>query len=244
MDAPLVWRVHPPAGRVAGALAEPLDLRRLGAPGGADRHPARLPVRARGVPGPAGPRRHRGPAGGPAAAGGGDRLPLPLRRERLRLAGGAGPAAAGGSPLAAHRTARDPAGARLLDVRLLLPVHPRRARPPGRGAAGGGGLARRRALARPLPGDPAAAAAGARRRGPAHLHDRPRLVLRPLPLRGRLPGDDHPDHRLQAQRRGRPRPGGDGDARRARPAGAGSHAAGRPDGLGRHRRAGDRAGPP
>src|SRR4051812_42296077 len=197
-----------------------------------------------GTPRPAGPGALGAPAGGPAAAGGGDRLPLPLRRERLRLAGGAGPAAAGGSPLAAHRTARHPAGAPLLDVRLLLPVPPRRAHPPGRGAAGGRFLARRRALARPRPGDPAAAAAGARRSGPAHLHDRSRLVLRPLPLRRRLPGDDHPDRRLQAQRRGRPRPGRDGDARRARPAGAGSHAPGRPDGLGRHRSAGDRAGPP
>ena len=96
-----------------------------------------------------------------------------------------------------------------------------------------------------LPGHPAAAAAGARRRGAAHLHDGARLVLRALPLRRRLPGDDHPDRRLQAQRRARPRPGRDGDARRSSPCSAcGAMRRADRDGCRGHRRAGHRAGPP
>ena len=71
------------------------------------RRPARRPGRA---------------AGGAAAARRRHRLSLPLRRERARGAGA--PDAGAGRFLASHRSLGDPAGPRVLDVRLLLPVHP------------------------------------------------------------------------------------------------------------------------
>ena len=49
------------------------------------------------------------------------------------------------SALAARRAGSDPARPRLLDVRLLLPLHPRRPGAARRGPARGGGVARRRA---------------------------------------------------------------------------------------------------
>ena len=76
-----------PADRVAGALGQPLDL--------ASRawcSPARSACRSPFLferyefPGRPAPRRGRGAAGRAAAAGRRDRLPLPLRRERLRVA--------------------------------------------------------------------------------------------------------------------------------------------------------------
>src|SRR5439155_10114505 len=54
----------------------------------------------------------------------------------------------------------DPAGARLLDVRVLLPVHPGRAREARRVAARGGPGARRRPLGDAPPGDVAAGQPG------------------------------------------------------------------------------------
>ena len=209
-------RLRPPRRRVAGALADAVDLRRLGGAGGADRRAAGVHLRAQRVPRPAPARRADRPAGGAAAAGGGDRLPLPLRRERLRLARRPGRPRPRRAALAAGRAGRHPAGPRLLDVRLLLPLHPRRPGPPRRCAAGGRRRARRRPAAHPRAGDPAAPPSGPGRRGAPHLHDRAGVVLGAVHLRRRLPGDDHPDRLLEAQRRpgdgagGDRRPGGDG----------------------------------
>ena len=100
--------------------------------GGADRGAAGVHLRAQRVPRPPPARRPDRPAGGAAAAGGGDRLPLPLRRERLRLARRPGRPRPGRAALAAGRAGRHPARPRLLDVRLLLPLHPRRPGPPRR----------------------------------------------------------------------------------------------------------------
>ncbi len=103
-------------------------------------------------------------------------------------------------------------------------------------------------VAHPLPGDPAAPAAGPGQRSAADLHDLAGLVLGAVPLRRRLPGDDHADRRLEAQRGPGAGAGRDGDAGGARAAGAVGHA---PHGTGiwsrwsgrRHRSARDRAGP-
>ena len=75
-----------PAHRVAGALGQPVDLARDRGARGAGRRSARLPLRALRLPGPADPRRAGGAAGGAAAARRRHRVPLPLRRERLRRA--------------------------------------------------------------------------------------------------------------------------------------------------------------
>ena len=118
-------RVRAPAGRVAGALGEPLDLASDGRLLGGDRRAARLSLRTRRVSGPPRPRRARRAAGGAAAARRRDRLPLPLRRKRLRLAGRSGGAAARAPALAPRRARRDPPRPRVLDVRLLLSLHSR-----------------------------------------------------------------------------------------------------------------------
>src|SRR5437870_3955378 len=107
----------------------------------------------------------------------------------------------------------DPAGARLLDVRVLLPVHPRRAREARRLDARGGASARRRALGDAPPGDAAAAPPLARRGGVARVHERRRLVQRPVRVRRRISRDDDADRRHQAQRRAAPRHGRDRGAR-------------------------------
>ena len=145
------------------------------------------------LPGRAAPRRTGGAAGGAAAAGRGDRLPVPLRRDRLRLAA-AGASCSGCS---------DPpwrlegAGAILLVhaysmyvyfylfVRAALAVA-------GRLAARGGGQPGRGPLAHPAARGGPPAPSGARRRGAAHLHDLAGLVQRAVHLRRRLPGDDRP----------------------------------------------------
>ena len=118
--------------------------------------------------------------------------------------------------LAADRRGSDPHRPRLLDVRLLLPVHARGARPFRRLAARGGGVARRGAGPALLHGHPAGAAPGARRGRAAHLPHRARLVLGALPVRRHLPGDDHPDPRVQTERRRRSRRGRDRGARAGR----------------------------
>ena len=148
--------------------------------------------------------------------------------------------------VAAGGAGGDPARARLLDVRLLLPLH---ARGPRRGSTP--------RCSRPRPRS--APAAGAPCSGVTLPLLRPALAgaalltfmtslasfSRALPLRRRLPGDDDADRRLAAQRRARPRAGGDGDAGAPGPRWrSGAHAA---RGRGRspwHRRAGHRAGPP
>ena len=135
-----------------------------------------------------------------------DRLPLPLRRDRVRLAAGA----------AAARASTEPPW-RLQGAGAILLVHAysmyvyfylftragaraaRRVAATRRPPASGAG--RWRTLRRVVA---AAAPARARRRGAAHLHDLAGLVQRALHLRRRLPGDDDPDRRHPAQRR-RPR---------------------------------------
>src|SRR5687767_15994134 len=105
---------------MAGAVAESLDLARLGGTGRGGGRAARLPLRAAGVSGapPAG--RSPGAAGGTAAAGRGARLSLSLRRERVpdpRRGRGPRP---GARPVAAQWSGSHPAGACVFVLRVLL----------------------------------------------------------------------------------------------------------------------------
>ena len=207
--------------RDAGAVGQSLDLaRERGARGAARAFRSRSCSARYDLPGRPRARRTGGAARGAAAAGRRGRVPLSLRRDRLRLAAADAAAPAGGSAVAAGGRRRDPAGPRLLDVRLLLPAGPRRAGLAGRLAARGGRQPRRRPVAHAAPGGPAAPQAGARGRRAPHLHDRARLVQRAVRLRRRLPGDAHPDRRHPAQRREPARHGRDRVARRAGAAGA------------------------
>ena len=104
--------------------------------------------------------------------------------------------------VAAPGAGRDPPGPRLLDVRLLLPVHAGRAGPARRVDARGRRLARRGPLGAPSGASRCRCSRpslGGRRA--AHLHDGARLVQRAVRVRRRVPRDDDADRRHQAQRR-------------------------------------------
>ena len=193
--------------RVARALAQPVDLSRLGGRGGRAGHPARLPLRARRLPRQAHPLGSAHAPRRPAAARRRARLPLPVGGERLRGARRAGGPPARRGAVAAHRRAGHPARPCVFDVRVLLPLHPRRAAAARPQPRRGGGRARRRDGAHALARDAAGAASGARGRGPAHLPHRAGLVLGAVPLRRRLSRHDDAGRRLAAQRQ---RPAGHG----------------------------------
>ena len=170
-------------------------------PRGPRRRAARLPLHPLRLPRPPHPRRPRRPARAPPAARRRHRLPLPLRRERLLRPRRPAPPRPRGAALAAHRRLGDPAGPRLHDVRLLLPLHQRRPRPPRRRLRRGRRRPRRLARHRPPPRHPPHARPRPRRRRPPGLHDLHGLLQRPLRLRRRLPRPHHPDLRQQAERR-------------------------------------------
>ena len=158
--------VRAAAGRVARPLGEPLDLARDRGARRGDRRSARLPLRARRVSGPpdcsapwsrcrSSCRRWSASSPSSSSTARAASCRAPCRRSlRARVAA-----------LAALGPGRDPARARLLDVRLLLPLHARRPRAARRGVPRGGGGARRRARADVPPRDAAAAVARAVRRG-------------------------------------------------------------------------------
>src|SRR3989442_687905 len=132
--------------RVGRAVGERLGVARERGARRCDRDPARVPVRMARVPrtedaGLA----DRAPRGA-AAVRRRDRVPVSVRRVRVRGAGDAAPVRAGARALAAAGRRRRPAGARLLDVRLLLLVHPRRPREARRVDARGRAGARRGAV--------------------------------------------------------------------------------------------------
>ena len=204
------------AGRVAGALGEPLDLARDGRALRGDRHSARVPLRAGGLPGPPRARNAGRPAGRPAAAGRRGRVSFPLRRERVLRARRAGRLGIEGAAVAPLRPRSDPLRPRLLDVRLLLPLHARRARPPGRRVPRGGRGPGREARTRPCPRDPAAARARARRRSAPDVHDVALFLFGAVSLRRNVPRDDDADRLLAFERRQRDGDGRDDDARGSR----------------------------
>ena len=197
-----------PSDGAARALGQPVDLARERGAGGADRDPARVPLRPLRSPGRPRARRAGRAAGGAPAAGGRGRVSLPLRRDRLRLA--AAHAAAAG--WRSRRGGSRAPGAILLVhaysmyvyfyllVRAAL-VSLDASQLEAAASLGAGRWRTFRTRGAPAP----QARAGGR--GAAHLHDRARLVQRAVRLRRRIPGHADADRGHPAQRR---RPARDG----------------------------------
>src|SRR5437016_977056 len=147
---------------MAGVVGQCLDLRGERGARRRDRRAARVPVRVARVPGPQDPRFAHRLARRVAPVRRRDRVPLSVRGVRVRGARGAAAVRSRAGAVALAGGWGDSAGACLLDVRVLLPVHPCRARQARRLDARGGGGARRRALGNAAPRDAAAAAPRAR----------------------------------------------------------------------------------
>ena len=105
------------------AVGERLDLAGERRPRGGRGHSPRLSVRVARVPRPQDTGLTHRAAGGAAPVRRRHRIPLPVRGIRVRSAGGAGGPETRAGAVAAPGGERDSAGARILDVRVLLSAH-------------------------------------------------------------------------------------------------------------------------
>src|SRR3954470_17984915 len=137
-------------------MGQSLDLACYRRVGGTDRDSLGVPLLALRLSGPPHSGRVGCAARSASSTGRCDCLPLSVWGEWIHLAAGAAGARTGGASMAAAGGGGDPPGARLFDVRVLLPVHPcgaviaRCRAAGGRGQSGGGALAHASSCGLPL----------------------------------------------------------------------------------------------